>query len=43
MLESAESEHAVLTTVKLFSKNSNLYDHMITIAQRHGETDRQTT
>ena len=29
--------------VKLFSKNSNLYDHDTSTLQRDGQTDRQTT
>jgi len=43
MLGSAESEMVKLIAVKLFSQNSNLYDHDTSTSQTDGQTDRRTT
>ena len=41
MLGSAESEMVQLIAVKLFSQNSNLYDHDTSTSQTDRQTDGQ--
>ena len=43
ILGSAESEMVKLIAVKLFCKNSNLYDHDTSTSHPDGRTDGQTT
>jgi len=42
MLGSAESEKIRLIAVKLFSQNSNLYDHDTSTSQTDRQTDGRT-
>ena len=42
MLGSTESEMVKLIAVKLFSQNSNIYDHDTSTSQTDGQTDRWT-
>ena len=42
MLGSAQSEVARLISCKLFSQNSNLYDHDTSTSQTDGQTDGRT-
>jgi len=42
MFGSAESEMVWLIAVKLFSQNSNIYDHDTSTLQTDGQTDGQT-